>query len=248
MKISIITVCKDSANTIYGTLHSVAQQTYPDIEHIIIDGASIDNTLSVIQRYGTHAKTVVSEPDKGIYDAMNKGLLYANGDIVAFLNADDIYCDSEVLSDVAKAFESNGIDFVYGDLLMVNDKDKVVRNWKSDEITSTGLSGTQIPHPVLFVKRTLLNKIEPSFDSTYKIAADLKQQLILINRLKARGYYIKRSLVYMAIGGASTNGLKSFLVGWRESRRAYNEIFRHGGTIFTIKKVISKFRGLHWTQ
>jgi glycosyltransferase len=246
MKITIITVCRNSAGTISETLRSVAEQAYPDIEHIIIDGESTDDTLAVIQRDGTHAKKVISEPDEGIYDAMNKGLDYASGDIVAFLNADDIYYDSEVIADVVKAFEVHSADFVYGDLLMVKNKRKLIRDWKSGEIPSSGLIGTQIPHPVFFVKRNLLNKIKPAFDSTYKIAGDLKQQLIFINELKAKGYYIKRPLVKMAIGGASTKSLGSFVVGWKESRRAYNEIYRRGGTVFTIKKVISKFKSLQW--
>jgi glycosyltransferase len=244
MKISIVTVCRNSADTISATLRSVAMQTYTDIEHLIIDGASTDDTLAVIQRDGMHSKIVISEPDEGIYDAMNKGLSFASGDIVAFLNADDIYCDSEVIADVAQAFDSNSTDFVYGDLLMVNEKGRVIRNWKSGEIPSSGRIGTQIPHPVLFVNRHLLNKIKPSFDSTYKIAADLKQQLIFINKLQARGYYIKRPLVKMAAGGTSTKSLNSFIVGWKESRRAYNDIFGRGGTVFTIRKVISKLKGL----
>jgi glycosyltransferase len=241
-------VCYNSAATISATLSSVAKQTYPYVEHLIIDGQSTDDTISIIQREGSHVARVISEPDEGIYDAMNKGLSFASGDLVAFLNSDDVYSDSEVLADVACAFDSNSVDFVYGDLLMLNEKGDVVRDWKSGEIPPAGLTGTQIPHPVLFVKRSLLNQIEPSLDSSYRIAADLKQQLIIINKLKANGFYIRRSLVKMAIGGTSTNGLRSYLEGWKESGRAYNEVFGQGGVMFTVKKVLSKFKGLQFNR
>ena len=242
MKISIITVCRNSAKTIARTLDSVAMQRYPNIEHLVIDGASTDDTLAVIKGNQRHITSFISEPDEGIYNAMNKGFSLASGDIVAFLNSDDAYIDVEVLSDVMKVFEFHSVDFVYGDLLMVDENGLICRDWRSGPIPDAGLNGSQIPHPVFFVKRSLLAKVIPVFDESYRIAADLKQQLIIINIFNAKGFYIKRPLVRMALGGASTSGLKSYISGWIESRRAYNEVIGRGGTSYTIRKVFSKLK------
>ncbi len=243
-RISVITVCFNSASTIAHTLRSVKQQTYQDFEHILIDGASKDKTLSIVKLEGQHLARVISEPDKGIYDAMNKGLANATGDLVGFLNSDDIYADNFVLSDVAQRFARGGVDYIYGDIKMLNKSGKVVRHWMTGDIPLEGLSNTQIPHPALFIKRTLLDSLCPAFDSSYRISADLKQQLILINKLGVRGAYIRRPLTLMSTGGVSTRGLRSYILGWEESARAYNEVFGNGGRWFTIKKVLSKLSGI----
>lgn len=244
MKISIVTVSYNSAATIQRTLHSICSQTYRDCEHIVIDGGSEDDTLKIVQRDGKHLALIISEPDNGIYDAMNKGLALATGDLVGFLNSDDFYADEEVLSDIAKYFMNNKVDYVYGDIQMLNSAGEVVRDWKTGDIPTKGLLSTQIPHPAFFVRRSLLNCIYPPFDPSYLISADLKQQLILINKLGARGVYIKRPLTFMSIGGVSTMSLRSYILGWRESARAYNEVFGSGGCWYTIKKVASKIKGV----
>lgn len=243
-KISIITVSYNSAETISDSLHSVKKQKYGNSEHIVIDGASNDDTLAIVQREGPHVAKVVSEPDSGIYDAMNKGLAMATGDLVGFLNSDDVYADETVLSDVAECFATNNVDYVYGDIQMLNEIGEVVRHWQTGDIPAKGLWNSQIPHPALFVRRSLLISLTPAFDPSYRISADLKQQLILINKLGARGAYIKRPLTLMSIGGASTGGLRSYATGWKESARAYNEVFGGGGWWYTIKKVASKIRGI----
>ena len=188
----------------------------------------------------------ISEADQGIYDAMNKGVALATGELIGFLNSDDRYTDEHVLSDIVTAYRSTGCDFVYGDLHMVNRQGRLVRHWRSGAIPPTGLSGSQIPHPTLFVRRQLLNQLDPPFDPRYRISADLKQQLILINRMRARGTYIPRPLTQMRTGGTSTRNLSGYLIGWRESARAYNEVFGGGGGWYTLKKVISKTRGIRW--
>jgi glycosyltransferase len=243
-KISVITVCFNSAATITGTLNSVASQTGVEYEHIVVDGASTDGTMSIVRAFGTSIARCISEPDRGIYDAMNKGLGLARGELVTFLNSDDRYTDPQVLADVVAAFESGDHGFVYGDLKMVNDQGQVVRHWKTGVIPDQGLSGTQIPHPTLFVCRGLLQSIEPAFDPSYRISADLKQQLILINRMGAKGAYVRRPLVLMSMGGTSTAGLSSYIAGWQESARAYNDVFGAGGWWFTARKVASKVSGL----
>lgn len=242
--ISIITVSHNSAETISRTLRSVRGQIYGNYEHIVIDGASEDNTLDVVRREGSHVSQVVSEPDRGIYDAMNKGLAMANGDLVGFLNSDDAYADETVLWSVAHRFFEGNVDYVYGDIQMLNANSEVVRHWQTGNIPEDGLWNTQIPHPALFVKRSLLNALNPAFDSSYRISADLKQQLILINKLGARGAYINRPLTFMSLGGASTGRLHKYVVGWKESARAYNEVFGGGGWWYTVKKVASKLSGL----
>lgn len=244
MKISIVTVAFNAERTIANTLDSVAAQQHPDIEHIIIDGCSTDRTLEIVRFRGSHVSRVLSEPDDGIYDAMNKGLALATGDVVGFLNSDDTYADRAVISDVAWHFSNGSMDYVYGDIHMLDEAGEVVRHWQTGDIPVGGLRNTQIPHPALFVRRSLLDSLNPAFDPSYRISADLKQQLILINKLCARGGYIKRPLVFMSIGGASTAGLRSYAVGWQESIRAYNEVFGRGGWCYTFKKVASKVRGI----
>jgi glycosyltransferase len=134
--------------------------------------------------------------------------------------------------------------FVYGDILMVDNHGRTVRNWKTGVLKADRLEGRQIPHPAFFVRRELLNNIGLAFDPTLRIAADLKQQLILINKLGARGSYLPRALVKMRLGGTSTASLGSYVTGWKESARAYNDVFGRGGHLFTLLKVLSKLGGL----
>ena len=240
MKITVITVCINSSKTIAETLDSVRSQKYKNIEHIIIDGLSSDNTLDIINDFSNHIAMVISEKDFGIYDAMNKGLSFATGDIVAFLNSDDIYLNSDVLNDVINLFEAGDYDFVYGDIKMINQDGVLIRDWVTGVIHENGLNGRQIPHPAFFVKTKLLKNLSLPFDPTYRIAADLKQQLILINEQRLKGGYLSKPLVSMRLGGASTSNIFSYFNGWIESRRAYNEVFGNGGFLYTVKKVSSK--------
>lgn len=246
MKISVVTVAYNSAETISATLESVATQTHQDVEHIVIDGASTDGTLAVVRRHGGHVAHTVSEPDRGIYDAMNKGLALATGDVIGFLNSDDAYADRQVLTDIAGAATAAGptCGFFYGDIVMVDEQDRVVRHWKTGERATHGLAGRQIPHPAFFARRELLTRIEPAFDPTLRIAADLKQQLILINQMRVRGRYVPRVLVKMRLGGTSTGSIGSYIDGWKESVRAYDDVFGRGGHWFTMRKVLSKLAGL----
>jgi glycosyltransferase involved in cell wall biosynthesis len=243
-KVSIVTVCFNSAKTIAQTLASVANQLGVEQEHIIVDGGSTDATMTIVRELGSTVSRSISEPDRGIYDAMNKGLDLATGDLIAFLNSDDRYADANVLAEVVAAFDSGRCDFVYGDLQMINNDGQVVRHWKTGDIPATGLAGTQIPHPVLFIRRQLLSQLKPAFDPSYRISADLKQQLILINKMRAKGVYVRRPLALMSMGGASTAHLSGYMAGWRETVRAYNEIFGGGGWWFTAKKVTSKVSSL----
>lgn len=246
MKISIITITKNSARTIERTVRSVAFQKNVTIEHIIKDAGSTDKTIE-IATYINPSIIIISKPDAGIYDAMNQGYLSSTGDIVAFLNSDDEYIDENVLYDVMKIFTKTNCDYVYGDITMVSLTGEVVRDWHTGLIDAKGLIGNQIPHPGIFIKRRILDQLEIPFDPSYRISADLKQQLIIINKLKCKGTYLNRSLVSMETGGESTNSFLSYFNGWKESVRAYNEVFGSGGLFFVIKKVISKINGLRVT-
>lgn len=244
MKFSVVTVCYNSESTISKTLDSVYAQSYKIVEHVIIDGGSTDETKSIIQNHASNKIILVSEPDDGIYDAMNKGLKHSSGDVVCFLNSDDYYIDSNVLNDVFNVFSRSNVDFVYGDLQMVDAHGTVKRLWNTGVDCEISLKGKQIPHPVFFVRSAVLRKLSPAFDPTYRIAADLKQQLILINKNKAVGKYLPRSLAVMCLGGASTASFNSYFTGWLESRRAYNDVFVSGGFLFVIQKVLSKIPSL----
>lgn len=243
MKVSVITVTKNSAGTIERTVRSVVSQQAIEVEHVIKDAGSIDRTIELAKDVNP-TLVVVSKPDVGIYDAMNQGFMASSGDIIAFLNSDDYYIDPNVLSDVLRAFKNNSCDFVYGDIKMASLTGEIVREWQTGPIGMDGLIGQQIPHPGLFIKRDVLVKLCLPFDISYKISADLKQQLIVINKLKCKGQYLKRSLVIMETGGESTNSLASYFLGWKESVRAYNEVFGCGGLWFVIQKVLSKFKGV----
>lgn len=243
MKISIVTVTKNSARTIARTVNSVVSQRRIEFEHVIKDAGSNDETIE-LAKLSNPSVVIVSKPDIGIYDAMNQGYLASTGDIVAFLNSDDYYVDNNVLFDVLSAFEKGNCDFVYGDITMTSSKGDVVRHWSVGEIGELGLIGQQIPHPGLFIKREVIANLTVPFDPSYRISADLKQQLIFINRNKCVGRYLNRGLVIMQTGGESTNSFKSYLLGWRESVRAYNEVFGTGGLWFVIQKVLSKVKSV----
>jgi glycosyltransferase involved in cell wall biosynthesis len=246
MKPSIVTVCYNSQDTILRAIQSVNRQSKGCVEHVFIDGGSIDNTVEIIKSSCTNPFKVVSEPDNGIYDAMNKGFRLASGDFVGFLNSDDWLADDNVLKDVSVLFEKRDIDFVFGDIEMFGQNGKLVRRWQADPQCAFRVHGRQIPHPAFFVRASVLRGINGPFDSTYKISADLKQQLIIINKLRCTGYYVARTLVNMSMGGASTKNPFAYLKGWSESVRAYNEVFGRGGFLFTAQKVFSKISGLRF--
>jgi glycosyltransferase involved in cell wall biosynthesis len=243
MKVSVITVTKNSAETIARTVKAVAFQLNADVEHVIKDAGSMDNTIELSTSVNPSV-VVISKPDVGIYDAMNQGFFASSGEVVGFLNSDDYYVDANVLSDVLLVFKNTNCDFVYGDIVMASSTGEVVRVWQAGEIGQMGLVGRQIPHPAIFIKREVLMRLDLPFDPMYKISADLKQQLIVINQFKCKGEYLNRPLVIMETGGESTNSFASYYLGWKESVRAYNEVFGSGGLWFVIQKVLSKFKGL----
>lgn len=244
LKISVVTVTYNSMATILDCLNSVRSQTYPNIEHIVVDGGSEDGTIEVLKKHHKNIDTLLIESDNGIYDALNKGFSIASGDVVGIMHSDDAYYDESVLDRVAFFFNNSKIDFVYGDINMVDDFGVIKRFWKTGELKNGRISSNQIPHPALFLSKKLVDKLIPPFDDSYKIAADLKQQLLMVNILCAKGAYIRAPLVNMHIGGTSTKNLSAYVEGWIESRRAWNEVHGRGGVFYVFKKIISKIHGI----
>lgn len=214
MKISIVTVSFNCARTIARTLQSVALQSWPDVEHILVDGASTDGTMAVVAAYRTGLAHVISEPDSGIYDAMNKGIGLATGDVVAFLNADDFYKDADVLARVSFVMQSERLDALYGDVefFRAGQQDIVVRRYNSGRFTAGRLAWGWMPaHPALFVRRVLFERYG-IFCTDYRIAGDFEFIARVFKHTELRHRHLPESLVCMQMGGISTSGWRATLL------------------------------------
>lgn len=226
MKISIITVVRNGAATIEQAIHSVQEQTHKDIEHILIDGESTDQTMVIVNAYKAHFATILSEPDTGLYDAMNKGITLASGDVIGILNADDVYQDASVLSQVAEAHADESLDACYANLVYVkaSNLSKVVRNWQSqDYVTGLSFRGWMPAHPTLFLKRRVYQQVG-QFNTQLKFQADLEFCTRLFEAHKISSRYIPRLWVRMRLGGATNRSLKNILLGNWESYKAMRKL------------------------
>lgn len=211
MKISIITATYNSASTVKDTIESVIAQDYTDIEHIIIDGASKDNTLEIVKSYGNKIAKVISESDNGIYDAMNKGIQAASGDVVGILNSDDFFTSNDVISTIAKTFQDNDIDALYGDIHFVNPENlgKTVRYYSSEKFKpSLFRFGFMPAHPSFYMKRSCYEK-HGLYLLDYKIASDYDLLIRYLYKHKIKYKYVKKDFVTMRTGGVSTKNFKS---------------------------------------
>ena len=225
MKISVITAVRNSRATLADALDSALAQDHPNLELIVIDGVSTDGTQEVIQRYAGRLDHVVSEPDTGIYNALNKGLCLAMGDIVGFLHADDRYADDRVLSRIATALANPGVDACYGDLLYVgrDDPSRVVRCWRAGPYRPRYLArGWMPPHPTFYARRTVYERLG-GFDLGYRIAADYDCLLRFLGTGQIACAYIPEVLVHMRLGGASNRSLRNLLQKSREDYRALRQ-------------------------
>ena len=222
MKISIITVVWNNAKTIKDAINSVLNQSYKDIEYIVIDGSSTDGTIDIVQSYGDKIK-FISEKDNGLYDAMNKGIRMATGDVVGILNSDDFYASDKILQIVADEFLKGNIDSVYANLEYIdaNDPKRVIRYWRSKKYQE-GLfrSGWHPAHPTFFVKKEIYEKYGV-FDLSFKIAADYELMLRFFEKCKITSSYVDEVFVKMRIGGESNRSIKNIIKANMESYKAW---------------------------
>jgi len=232
LKISVITAVYNRVATIGEALDSVRAQTWPDVEHVVIDGASTDGTLELLRSRQHELAVLVSEPDKGIYDALNKGIARCTGDVIGLMHSDDLYADERVLNDVAEAFRDPGVDTVYGDLDYVSQSDtrRVIRRWRSGEYSPQLLKrGWMPPHPALYLRRQVIERWG-SFDASFRIAADYDAVLRYFGQGRIRPAYIPRVLVKMRVGGESNRSIARIL---RKSREDYVALRKNGVGGFT---------------
>jgi len=205
MKISIITATYNSEKHIQGVIASIASQTYKNIEWVVVDGASKDATVNVIKENFTGELNILSEPDKGIYDALNKGLVLATGDIIGFLHSDDFFENETVIERIVAQFQLTNCDGVYGDLRYVKAEDtaKIVRHWKSNPFHSSLLKKGWMPaHPTLFLKKEVYQK-HGNFDTSFKISADYDFMLRILKDTTLNFAYLPQVITNMRVGGAS---------------------------------------------
>ncbi len=222
IKISIITAVCNNCETISAALDSALGQVGANIELVVIDGGSTDGTLEVLRSYADRLAVLVSEPDRGIYDALNKGIGRASGDVVGFLHSDDLFANPDVLSRIAAAFADPEVEAVYGDLLYVrkDNPDQVVRYWRSGVFSGRRLAwGWMPPHPTLYVRRDVYEQ-HGLFDTSFRIAADYDFILRLLGRGGVGVRYIPDVLVKMRVGGASNRSIRNIVRKSREDLRA----------------------------
>lgn len=240
MTISLITVSFNSARTIGDTINSVLSQNYAGIEYIIVNGESSDGSMEIIKSYGNKISKFVSEPDKGIYDAINKGIRLASGDIIGILNSDDVFYDSNVISKLASVFESENPDAVYGDIQFINEVGRVVRYYSSRKfIPEKFRYGFMPAHPSFYAKREMFEKFG-YYKTDYKIAADyeLLIRFLFVNRIKTK--YMEMPFVSMLTGGVSNKSFKSNILLNKEILRACQENGIKTNYLFIYSKYFRK--------
>lgn len=254
MKISIITVVYNNRDTIQDAMNSVLSQMYDDLEYIIVDGASTDGTIEVVtetaKKYPERSIKVINEKDDGIYDAMNKGIRLATGEVVGLLNSDDVYADNLVLKKVADVFADRLVDVCYADLVYVdkNDLNKVIRYWKSCDYRDGLFSkGWAPPHPTFFVRRKVYEKYGV-FDLSYRMGNDVDLMMRFLNKYALKFVYVPKIVVKMRLGGESNRNVinivrqncELFRAGKKNDIKIFPPVFIFGKIIARISQYISK--------
>lgn len=239
MKITVITVAYNAATTIAETIRSVAEQKHPDVEHLVIDGASPDGTTTIVRTMQGRVSRVISEPDHGIYDAMNKGLVLATGEIIGLLNADDVYAHEGVLARVASLMERESLDAVFADAEFFHPArpGKALRRYRSKHFRPDRIAWGWMPaHPTLFLRRWVYDRFGP-FRTDYRIAGDFEFIARVFHSETLRYRYVPEVFVRMRAGGVSTSGWRSALLLNREVLRACRE----NGIKTNVFKIVSKY-------
>lgn len=240
MKISIITVTKNSENTIEETINSVRSQTYSNLEYIIIDGASDDNTINIINSNRDVITTLISEKDYGIYDAMNKGLRIATGEIIGILNSDDTFFNPNTVARVVQAFKAHNTDSIYSNLCYVDDHQNIIRFWRAGVIKRTSFQfGWMPPHPTFWVKKSIY-ETHGRFNTDLKFSADYELMLRLLYKEKISWYYLNEVTVKMKIGGVSNASIKNRLTANYEDIKAWK--INHLKPIWLLTRIVKPLR------
>jgi glycosyltransferase involved in cell wall biosynthesis len=242
MRFSLVTACYNSAATIRDTLESVAAQTHPHIEHIVIDGGSTDATLDIVRASGARVARVVSEKDSGIYNAMNKGVRLATGDVIGTINSDDFYADPGVIARVAQVFAETGADCVFGDLEYVHPADptKVLRRWRSQPYVPGAFQrGWHPAHPTFFARRELFERLG-GFDESLRISSDYELMLRFMEPGRARSAHLASVLVKMRDGGVSNRTFGNILRANLECYRAFKKNGLRASPLVMVRKPLSK--------
>jgi glycosyltransferase involved in cell wall biosynthesis len=240
MKVSIITTCYNREATLRGAIESVLEQDYPYIEYIVVDGASKDNSLAVINEYKNGIDKIISEPDKGMYEAINKGIRAATGDIIGLIHSDDFLFSSHTISEIVESFKKHNADLVYGNGVFVNydNTNKMVRDWKSGEYDKKNIKEGWLPlHPTVYIKKECMERWG-YYDESYKIAADSDLLVRYLYEADLKVFYLNNYIVKMRMGGLSTDSGKT-KQKWGEDLRMYRS---HGiNPYWALKgKVLSK--------
>jgi len=246
MKVSLITATFNSSATISECITSVNNQTYSNIDHIIIDGASSDDTISIIKSLPNRVKKMISEPDKGIYDAMNKGILLATGDVIGILNSDDFFTSDDVIEKIVTAFKTTNVDGVYGDICFVKPENlnKVVRYYSARLFTpSLFRFGFMPPHPSFYVRREKYQELG-LYKIDYKIAADYELLIRFLKVHQLKTHYLNFCVVTMRTGGDSTRNLKSNWILNKEIVRGCRENGIYTNMIILSMKYFIKIMGV----
>lgn len=242
MKISIITVCFNSSKTIRDTIESVISQSYKNIEYIVVDGGSTDKTLEILENYKNNINVLISEKDEGIYDAMNKGLSLATGQVVGFLNSDDFYADTSVLEQISTVFLDDQIDACFADLLYVSQDNKsIIRYWKSKNFCKGDFAlGWSPAHPTLYLRKSVIDRCG-NFDKTYKIAADVEFMMRCFEVGNIRAVYIPRIWVRMRIGGKTNESMRNIIQQNGEVLRGLRKNnIKYSFLLFVVRKIANR--------
>lgn len=222
MKVSLITATYNSSKTVADSLRSVQQQTYPHIEHIIVDGLSTDETMDIVQSF-PHIHHIISEKDKGIYDAMNKGIAWAKGDVIGILNSDDFYVHGSVIEKIIALFNKEACDAVYADLMYVDthDVDKITRKWVSGTFKPNAfLYGWMPPHPTFFVRKSVYEKLG-TFNLNLGSAADYELMLRFLHKHRIKVGYLPEVILKMRTGGVSNQSVQNRVRANQNDRLAW---------------------------
>ncbi|MCH7534990.1 MAG: glycosyltransferase [Bacteroidetes bacterium] len=242
MKVSIVTISYNNGESLKQTIDSVLNQDYSNIEYIIIDGASTDNSMEVIRSYGDRIHRVVSEPDNGIYDAMNKGVELATGEVIGLVNSEDMLNSNDCISEIVKVFELTGADVVYGDLVVVKpvDQNKIIRYWRSGEYNRDAFrKGWMAPHMATYIKKKLYDQYG-GYSPEFRISADYELMLRFMYKHKAKAVYVPKIIIKMLAGGVSNDSLKNYWISNYEVYKSWKVNGIRVSPFIILRKPLSK--------